>query len=51
LSWLEVELLRPGYKEVQSKLGKSERIDVPTLMIQSESDSCDAPSESEGSSG
>lgn len=45
--WLEDELLDPRYDEVQVKLGKSERIDVPTLMIQGESDSCDPPSESE----
>jgi len=46
--WLEGELYDPRYNDVQAKLGKAERIDVPTLMIQGESDFCDSPSESEG---
>jgi pimeloyl-ACP methyl ester carboxylesterase len=46
--WLEGELCDPRYDEVQSKLSESERIDVPALMIQGESDFCDPPSESAG---
>jgi pimeloyl-ACP methyl ester carboxylesterase len=46
--WLEGELSDPRYNEVQSKLSKTERINVPTLMIQGGSDFCDPPSESEG---
>ncbi|MBB6143080.1 pimeloyl-ACP methyl ester carboxylesterase [Silvibacterium bohemicum] len=44
--WLENELRDPRYSGVQAKLNEAERIDVPTLMIQGESDFCDAPSES-----
>jgi pimeloyl-ACP methyl ester carboxylesterase len=46
--WMENEPWDPRYNEVQSRLGKAERIDVPTLMIQGGSDFCDPPSESEG---
>jgi pimeloyl-ACP methyl ester carboxylesterase len=46
--WLEGELCDPRYNDVQSKLSKAERLDVPTLMIQGGSDFCDPPSESEG---
>jgi pimeloyl-ACP methyl ester carboxylesterase len=46
--WLEGEPSDPRYDEVQSRLGKTERLDVPTLMIQGGSDFCDPPSESEG---
>jgi pimeloyl-ACP methyl ester carboxylesterase len=46
--WLEGVLFDPRYDEVQSKLSKTERIDLPTLMIQGGSDFCDPPSESEG---
>lgn len=46
--WLANEPWDPRYDEVQSRLGKAERINVPTLMIQGGSDSCDPPSESEG---
>lgn len=46
--WLENELRDSRYSEVQSKLDEAERIDVPTLMIQGESDFCDPPGESEG---
>jgi pimeloyl-ACP methyl ester carboxylesterase len=46
--WLEAEPSDPRYNDVQSKLSKSERISVPTLMIQGGSDFCDPPSESEG---
>jgi pimeloyl-ACP methyl ester carboxylesterase len=49
--WLKDELRDPRYNEVQAKLSKSERIRVPTLMIQGESDFCDPPSESEGLEG
>ena len=45
--WLEGELWDPRYDEVQLELGRAERIGVPTLMIQGESDHCDPPSESE----
>lgn len=46
--WLVNELEDPHYREVQSKLNKAERIDVPTIMIQGGSDFCDPPSESTG---
>jgi len=46
--WLEGELSDQRYNEVQSKLSASEQINVPTLMIQGESDFCDPPSESAG---
>jgi pimeloyl-ACP methyl ester carboxylesterase len=46
--WLEDELHDPRYNDVQSRLSNSERIGVPTLMIQGGSDFCDPPSESEG---
>jgi pimeloyl-ACP methyl ester carboxylesterase len=46
--WLQHEPRDPRYDEVQSRLSRSTRIDVPTLMIQGGSDSCAAPSESEG---
>jgi pimeloyl-ACP methyl ester carboxylesterase len=46
--WLGGELCDPAYSDIQSKLSKSERIDVPTLMIQGGSDFCDPPGESEG---
>ena len=46
--WLLHEPRDPRYNEVQSKLSKAERIDVPTLMIQGGSDFCAAPGESEG---
>jgi pimeloyl-ACP methyl ester carboxylesterase len=49
--WLENEPLDPRYNEVQSRLSQSERIRVPTLMIQGGSDFCDPPSESEGLEG
>jgi pimeloyl-ACP methyl ester carboxylesterase len=45
---LQHELRDPRYDEVQSRLSRSTRIDVPTLMIQGGADSCAAPSESEG---
>jgi pimeloyl-ACP methyl ester carboxylesterase len=45
--WLEGELWDSRYDEVQSRLGRAERVGVPTLMIQGGSDFCDAPSESE----
>ena len=45
--WVEGELWDPRYDGVQSRLGRSERIGVPTLMIQGGSDFCDPPSESE----
>jgi pimeloyl-ACP methyl ester carboxylesterase len=48
LRWLETEPRDPRYNEAQSKLGKAERLCVPTLMIQGGSDFCDPPSESEG---
>ncbi len=46
--WLVNELNDPRYSEVQSKLNETERIDVPTIMIQGGSDFCDPPSESTG---
>jgi pimeloyl-ACP methyl ester carboxylesterase len=46
--WLEGEPYDPRYNELQAMLRKSEFINVPTLMIQGESDFCDPPSESEG---
>jgi pimeloyl-ACP methyl ester carboxylesterase len=46
--WLQNEPCDLRYNQVQSKLSQSERISVPTLMIQGGSDFCDPPSESEG---
>jgi pimeloyl-ACP methyl ester carboxylesterase len=46
--WLENEFSDPRYNQIQSRLSVSDHIEVPTLMIQGESDFCDPPSESEG---
>jgi pimeloyl-ACP methyl ester carboxylesterase len=46
--WLENEVRDPRYNEIQRFLGQSERIYVPTLMIQGGSDFCDPPTESQG---
>jgi pimeloyl-ACP methyl ester carboxylesterase len=46
--WLTNEACDQRYNEVQVRLSTSERINVPTLMIQGGSDFCDPPSESEG---
>ena len=46
--WLEGEAVDHQYDALQKKLAETEYLSIPTLMIQGEADSCDAPSESEG---
>lgn len=46
--WMFGEVTDKGYLHLQSKLEGIECLAVPTLMIQGDSDFCDAPSESEG---
>jgi pimeloyl-ACP methyl ester carboxylesterase len=46
--WREGEAWDPRYDSLQRKLQDVKVISTPTLMIQGESDFCDAPSESEG---
>jgi pimeloyl-ACP methyl ester carboxylesterase len=46
--WRDGEAWDPCYDSLQRKLSEVEMISTPTLMIQGNSDFCDAPSESEG---
>ena len=46
--WREGEAWDPRYDSLQRKLQDVNVISTPTLMIQGESDFCDAPSQSEG---
>jgi pimeloyl-ACP methyl ester carboxylesterase len=46
--WLEGEASDSRYDALQARLGKIERLSIPTLMIQGGSDFCDDPGESEG---
>ncbi len=45
--WLSGEVSDPRYNLSQERLRQIETLSTPTLMIQGESDSCDAPKESE----
>jgi pimeloyl-ACP methyl ester carboxylesterase len=46
--WCEGEATDSRYDALQARLGETEVLSTPTLMIQGASDFCDAPSESEG---
>jgi pimeloyl-ACP methyl ester carboxylesterase len=46
--WISGEAVDQRYDALQRKLSETEYLSTPTLMIQGESDSCDAPKESEG---
>ncbi|WP_158792705.1 alpha/beta fold hydrolase [Granulicella sp. L60] len=46
--YLSGENFDPRYDQLQARLKKIERIEVPTLMIHGASDFCDLPSSSEG---
>jgi pimeloyl-ACP methyl ester carboxylesterase len=46
--WLAGEARDPRYDELQERLSRASAVSIPTVMIQGGSDSCDAPSESEG---
>jgi pimeloyl-ACP methyl ester carboxylesterase len=46
--WREGEAKDSRYQLLAQKLQKTEKLSTPTLMIQGASDTCDAPSESEG---
>ena len=46
--WLAGEAVDHRYDALQEKLAETEYLSIPTLMVQGQADSCDAPSESEG---
>lgn len=46
--WLSEEDNDQRYNSLQEKVSNTERLSIPTLMIQGQSDFCDAPTESEG---
>jgi len=46
--WISGEVTDTRYDALQRKLREIEHLSTPTLMIQGASDSCDAPTESEG---
>lgn len=49
--WIPGEAVDQRYDALQRKLSQTEYLSTPTLMIQGESDSCDAPKESDGLDG
>jgi pimeloyl-ACP methyl ester carboxylesterase len=46
--WVIGEAVDRRYDALQKKLSETDYLSIPTLMIQGEADSCDAPEESEG---
>jgi pimeloyl-ACP methyl ester carboxylesterase len=46
--WMPGEATDPRYEALQQRLHETERLAVPTLMIQGSADTCDGPQESEG---
>jgi pimeloyl-ACP methyl ester carboxylesterase len=46
--WLPGEATDPHYAALQQRLHKTERLAIPTLMLQGAADTCDGPQESEG---
>lgn len=46
--WLPGEARDPRYETLQQRLHETERLAVPTLMLQGAADTCDSPQESAG---